>query len=477
MAFKDLREYIAKLEETGDLQKIDEEVDWDLEAGAIMRRCNEMSGPAPFFNKIKDYPDSHRILGSPMATFRRLAIALELDPDTPYSELIDIYNDRIKNPIKPIQVSDGPCKENIKLGDDVDLLEFPSLMIHEGDGGRYMGTWHISAIKDPDSGWVNWGMYRLMVHDRNTLGGLIIPFQHIGMLFNKYESRNEPMEIAIAIGPEPVTTFIGACSVPIGVNEADVIGGFRKEPLEIIKCETVDLMVPASAEIVIEAEVLPGVRRDEGPFGEYTGFQAGGKGPRPVIKVKAITHRNNPILTASNMGYPVDDNGIIQAVSIAAILKSELLRAGFPITGINVPPEASCTMCVVATKTPYSNIANQIAGFVWSTKAGLVLPRVVILNDDMDPTDMQMVMFAIATKCHPVRGATVIDDMPACPLNPFLTLEEKTQLKGGNVVYDCTWPLDWKKEDTPRLATFNNIYPKDIQKKVLDKWEKYGFKQ
>ena len=277
MAFYDLREYIDKLEETGDVVYVNQEVDWNLEAGAIMRRSNETLAPAPFFQDIKGYPQGYRLLGAPMATFRRFAIAMGMEPDTPYQDFLVEFEKRMKNPIKPVLVSDGPCKENKLFGEDIDVLKFPVPLIHEGDGGRYIGTWHISATKDPDSEWVNWGMYRLMVHDKDTLGGLMVPTQHIGMILNKYEAKNKPMEIAIAIGTEPVTAIIGTCGVPTAINEMDVIGGFRGAPLEVVKCETVDLVAPATSEIVIEGEVLPNQRMEEGPFGEYTGYQAGGK--------------------------------------------------------------------------------------------------------------------------------------------------------------------------------------------------------
>ena len=303
----------------------------------------------------------------------------------------------------------------------------------------------------------------------------MIATQHIGMILNKYEAKNVPMEIAVAIGTEPITSFIGTCGVPKGINEMDVIGGFRGEPLEVVKCETVDLVVPATSEIVIEGEVLPNQRRDEGPFGEYTGYQAGGRGPRPVLKVKAITHRNDPILTSSNMGAPVDECDVATNVAWAADIRMHLLNAGFPITGIYIPLESSGTIIVVATKKPYNGIANHIANQVWSTKTGIYLPRVIVVDEDIDPTDMKQVIFAFGTKCHPVRGTTVFEKMPYSPLIPFLSMEEKTMITSTNVVYDCTWPLDWAPENVPRLASFNSIYPKEIKDKVINNWGNYGY--
>lgn len=257
MAFKDLREFILKLEETKDIISFEEEVDWNLEAGAIMRKCNEKQGPAQLFKKIKGYPEGYRIMGGLLATYRRLAIAMGMNPDSPYGEILDEYIERSKHPIKPMIVSSGPCKENILMGDDVDLFKFPAPILHNWDGGRFIGTWNVGSCKDHDSDWVNWGIYRLMIHDKSSTGVFIIPTQHIGMIYAKYEARNEPMEYAAFIGTDPLINLIGACGIPYGMNEMDVIGGLRKEPLQLVKAETVDLMVPAAAEIVLEGVVLP----------------------------------------------------------------------------------------------------------------------------------------------------------------------------------------------------------------------------
>lgn len=155
MAYKDLREFLDKLKETGDLVEINQEVDWNLEAGAIMRRCNETQGPAQLFNNVKDAPKGFRLMGEPLATFRRLAIAMDMPPDTPYPALLDEYMKRRKQPIKSILLNTGPCKENILVGDEVNLFKFPAPLLHEGDGGRYIGTWNVGASKDPDSDWLN----------------------------------------------------------------------------------------------------------------------------------------------------------------------------------------------------------------------------------------------------------------------------------------------------------------------------------
>ena len=293
--------------------------------------------------------------------------------------------------------------------------------MHEGDGGRYLGTFHIIATKDPDSDWVNWGMYRLMIHTKDTLGGLIAPAQHIGMIFrNKYEARNKPMPFAIAMGTEPITAFMGGAGIPANVSEVEVVGGLRGEPLDVIKCETVDLEVPATSEIVIEGEVYPKERKIEGPFGEYGGYRAIPSLPRPVYHVKAITHRNNPILPMSNMGTPVDDADVIQGLTMATEISVTLKKMGFPITGVYTPPDGCCSTVVIATKIPYANIASRIAAGVWASAVGHFVIKIIIVDDNVNPYDMREVFHAWATKCHPVRGTTVIPSGRHDPGLPLL---------------------------------------------------------
>jgi phenylphosphate carboxylase alpha subunit len=478
MPFNDIREFIAKCEELGDAVQVKQEVDWNLEAGAITRRCCEQSGPAPLFQKVKDYPNGYRIWGAPLATFRRLAIAMDLDPDASFRQIMDAYIQGSAQPVKPRVVKEGPCKQNMMMGDDVDLYKFPAPLIHDGDGGRYLSTFHIIATKDPGSDWVNWGMYRQMIHTKNTLGGLMAPAQHIGMMFrNKYEAMNKPMEFAVAIGTEPITALVGGAGCPAGVNEVDIIGGIRKEPLDIIKCETVDLYVPATSEIVIEGVVNPHERKMEGPFGEYGGYRSIPNLPRPVFTVKAITYRDDPILTMSNMGTPVDDADIIQGMTMAAEIFITLKKMGFPITGVYTPPECSCSTVVISTKVPYTNIASRIAGGVWASAVGHFVVKIIIVDDDVDPTNMREVLHAWSTKCHPIRGTTIIPQAVMTPAYPYYSPEESRYNQGCNVYYDCTWPKRWPKEHIAVRSSFRDIYPKGIQEKVLANWKNYGFKE
>ena len=385
MPFNDLREYINCLEKEGEVQRITQEVQPVFEVGAIIRRSYDLRAPAPFFLNLRGYLEN-RIFGAPIGLsrrkdrlFARFAISMDMPPQSTALEIIEEYISRLKKPVKPVLVKSGPCKENVLKGDAVDLHGFPAPVLHQGDGGPYLGTWHANITKDPDTGVQNWGLYRLMIHDKKTMGGLFLPAQNIGLhYYTKYEARGKPMEFAIAVGTEPVTPWVAGTRFPPNVSEADIIGGIRRLPLELVRCETVNLAVPATSEIVIEGFIPPHERKEEGPFGEYTGFMASDRALRPVYHVTAITHRNNPIL---------------------------------PVT------------------------------------------------------------------CHPKRGIVQVENVPGHPLLPFLSPEEKTQHLGAYALFDCTWPREWSKDAIPVKASFDNIWPKEVQEKVLRNWRAYGYKE
>ena len=485
MAFQDLRGYLILLEQNGELQRVDEKVDWCLEMGAIIRRCYDIGAPAVLFENVKGYKSGYRALGAPMGPSRhpghslyaRTAMALGLAPDVPTREIMEVYLDRKQRPIKPVLVQDGPCKEKIQTGDEVDLLKFPVPLIHGGDGGRYIGTWHTVITKDPDSSWVNWGMYRLMVHDRNTIGCLFPLQQHIGQIYRKYEAKNVSMPAAVAIGGPPVVPMVSCSMLPPNVSEVDIAGALQEEPVPLVKCKTVDLEVPATSEIVLEGEVLPLERKDEGPFGEYMGYEAGKSSPKPIFRVHAVTHRNDPILAVSSMGMPIHESQSVLGPMKSAEIYFELKRMDFPVKGVHVPPYGVGHMVVVSTETPFVNFAKRVAHAIWATKPGLYCYYVVVVDSDVDPTNMDEVLHAITTKCHPVNDIHQVAHIPGFPvLLPFLPPKERLIGDAAGVILDCTWPKDWPPEAMPNKATLDNLWPKEIRDKVLGKWERYGFK-
>jgi len=255
-------------------------------------------------------------------------------------------------------------------------------------------------------------------------------------------------------------------------------GGLQQEPIPLVKCETLDLEVPAMSEIVLEGEVLPHQRRTEGPFGEYMGYEAGKSSPKPVFRVNAITHRRDPILPFSNMGMPIHESQTTTALFKGAEIYSELKKMGLPVKGAFVPPFGVGHMAVISTETPFINLAKRVAHAVWATKPGLFTYYIVVVDSDVDPTNMDEVLHAITTKCHPVNGIHRVAHIPGFPvLLPFLPPKERLLGDAAGVIFDCTWPKDWPVETIPVKATFENLWPREVQEKVLTNWEKYGFER
>lgn len=478
MIFDDNRTFFDALEKTGDAVRIKEEVDWDLEVGAITRRVCELGAPAPLFENIKDYP-GFRMAGAPLATERRLAVALGLSPDAHYRELQDVYMDRLTKPVKPMLVDKAPCQENVLVGKDADIFKVPVPMIHEGDGGRYLGTWHAFVTRDPETDWINWGMIRNMTHGPTSFAVLMMAGGDSGAIYRKYVQRGENMPCAIVVGPDPLCTLAALATVGYQVAEADIAGGLRQKPVALVKCKTIDMFVPAEAEIVIEGELLIGEQALEGPFGEYSGFRTGPRMPRHVGRVRAVTHRNNAIFMLSNMGQPVDDSHITSSVTWGAYFRKALEAEGLPIKGVYSVPEATGVhMIIVSVDNIYANIAQTVANRIFSTRIGSMwVHQVVVVDSDVDPYNIKEVLHALATRCHPVHGIKVQDKAPGAPLLPFLSFEERKWNRGAKVLFDCMFPIDWDiKTERPFKVSFNNIYPQEVQEKVLSKWEKYGYK-
>jgi len=477
MAVKSLREFIGLLEKYDMLVDIKDEVDWDLEASAIIRRAGELRGPGVLMEKIRDYP-SWRYFGNGLGSWKGMALALGLPPDASPEEIEKRYLQGLEKPIKPKLLNEAPCQENVIMGDDVNLFHLPAPMVHDGDGGRYLLTGGFRITKDLDSEWVNWGMYRNMVHDERHLGGLVMPNSDMGIMYQKYIKKGQNMPVAIALSIDPVSFITSMAPVGVGVDEADVIGGMMGEPIEVVKAKTIDLPVPAHAEVILEGEVLPPeFAVDEGPFGEFTGYRVAPRMPRTVIKINCITYRNNPIIWIANMGTPMYDGCI--SIGWQASIRKRLLEAGIPVTAVNLAPECGATlMAIVATEVPYHGIANRIGDIIFgSPSLCTYINYVVVVEPDVDVYDYSQVLYAMSAQCHPGRSINIKKNEPTNPLNPYLSNYERRWMIGTKAVIDCTTPVYWSKQtEAPPKVGFKLIYPKEIQEKVVANWEKWGFK-
>lgn len=482
MAYYDLREFMEACDKAGEMTTINKEVDWNLEAGAISRRICEIGAPMAYMTKIKGYPEGYSMLGSPLSKgwnsdFSRVAIALGLDPTTPFETLMNEFVQRMKHPVRPMQVKTGPCKENILTGNDINVFKIPAPYLHEGDGGRYIDTFGVTCLKDPDSDWVNWGVYRHMIHKKAILGGIINPFQHNGMIYyQKYEARNNDMPYAIYFGGCPTGTIVGSMNIPAGVSESEIAGGLRREPMHLVKCETNDLLVPATAELVIEGHVRPYERWDEGPFGEATGYRASPRMPRPVFRVDCITHRNNPVMPISCAGTDLDECEILFGVfSLTSGMEREFRQSGLPVKAVFSPPGLKFALLLVSVERGHPGIVDQVVSVLRASKMGVFFQYVAVVEEDVDVTNIPEALHSVFSRAHPIRGLQIMDLAPGHPLIPFLDLHDKMHSRGATMAIDATTPPDWDSEcDVLDRISFNNSYPEELQQNVLDKWQDYG---
>jgi len=485
---KDLRDFIKALKDAGELNSVSRPVDWYLEAGAIASRANEVGAPAPLFTQIKDYPAGYNLLGSPLAgsrirknrPWRRFALAMGLNGELNFWDLVEEYIRRRKHPLKPNLLTWGSCKENIVLGNEIDIFQFPIPFIHQGDGGRY-SSWHAFICKDPESDWANWGVYRALVHNSNRIGINLLPGQHGAMLYYlKYEARDQPMPFCLALGGDPLITIAASIPVPAGMNEIELAGGLRRTPIELVKAETNDLYVPAQAEIIIEGEILPHKYWDEGPFKEYHRSRSSSRMPAPVGKITAITYRDNPILPFSASGPPIDDYATVASVSTSAELLAFLRdECGWPVRGVYCPPDCIDHILIISATMMYSHFSRQLAGAVWGNKLGMHYDKIIVCDPDVDPVNREEVLRAIAHKMHPHRGIRVFTHTVSALTSPRSSSSEKEPHSGAQVYFDCTWPVDWDPEtEIMKQCSFDRIYPKEIQERVSQRWKTdYGYQR
>ena len=450
VAFGDLRGWISALKDAGEMQEINAEVDWNIELGTIARLAQGAgTGKALLFNNIKDYhkADSRcrRVFVNGLSSYRRVAMMLGLSPDTHPRDLVKIGRNVLNGSIPPRLVKTGPVKENIIIGKDVDLYDFPVPHWNRADGGRYILTYGGVVTKDPMTDVMNVGIYRGMVGSRDRIPILMWRAQHIGHHVTAWQNDGSAeMPIAVAIGWEPTLLY-----------------------------------VPAAAEIVIEGYLGldPATYTMEGPFAEFTGYLAGDRSPKPTIRVTAITHRNDPILRGNIEGSlpgSYSENAICSSIMRAGTAWNVLDRAGVPgITDIWCPPVHAGINLLIGMKQSYRGQAKQAANAIWGSSAAHVrYKHVTVVDDDIDIHDYAAVDWAIAYRVNAGENDIVI--MPAtfgAGLDPSTRRRDRNPAlfgtgKWNRVLIDATMNLDYDPDPDLGGARFPPMVwpePKDVE--------------
>ena len=465
---KSIRDFIEQAEADGMLQRIKAEVDWNLELSHIAKLNEEKKGPALLFENVKDYDSP--VLTSVCTTTERLSLIMGMPKDSSLVDLMRHWVEKGETKVPPKLVDTGPCKENKMMAGEVDLFKFPVPKFFPMDGGRFFGTAHFVVTKDPESDWVNVGTYRLQLLDKNTLGTQFIKGKHSDIMLKKYQAMGKPMPVAVVVGCDPLLFLMGAARLSAFESEYDLAGSIRGEPIEVVKCETNDLIVPATAEIVVEGEVDADKFMEEGPFGEYTGYYSGvGTDPRNYIKVNCVTHRNNPVFMSTTVGRAVTDTHMTMALTYGSTLWQQLVDMKIPgIKAIYCPPEGSGRfLAIISVKQMYPGHADQVLTAAISTEMGAYgLKTVIVVDDDIDPWDISRVMYALSFRFQPNRSQ-VIKRGRSTPLDPSLPINAREIT--GRLLLDATIPYDWKEKPIPI-----ELDP-DVVKKIEARWSELGF--
>jgi 4-hydroxy-3-polyprenylbenzoate decarboxylase len=480
MAYRDLRDYIACLEKAGELVRIKVPVDPHLEVTEIADRMIKRGGPALFFEQVKG--SSFPLVINLFATMERMKMSLEVDeledigreilnliePELPTSFMEKLRAlPRLKKMADfiPRSVKMGPCKEVVLLDEDVNLLDLPVMKCWPLDGGPFI-TLPLVFTRDPETGARNCGMYRMQVFDERTTGMHWHVHKDGARHYLKAERQGQPLEVAVALGCDPATIYSATAPLPPDMDEMLFAGFLRKSSVDMVKCETVDLEVPAQAEFILEGHVKPGERRMEGPFGDHTGYYSM-EDLYPVFHVTCVTHRREAIYPSTIVGKPPMEDCHIGKATERIFLP--LVRKQLPeIIDINLPVEGVFhNLAIVSIDKQYPGHAQKVIHALWGLGQMMFTKMIIVVDEWVDVHNWSEVIWRVGNNVDPKRDV-VITEGPVDVLNHAAPRPNF----GGKMGVDAT--KKWKEEG------YNREWPPDIEmsdeiRRLVDRrWEEYG---
>ena len=437
---QDLRAWIEALRAANELQEIagaerEEEI-----GGIVDLYMRKMGNKAVLFDDVPGYAPGHRILANILTSVRRINLTLGLPADGSAVELVSYWRKYMKEArsIAPAVVKSGPLMENVHTGKDIDITKIPTPRWHEHDGGYYIGTGVMVIMRDPDTGWVNYGAYRVQSQGPNVATVMCSKGKHGDLIKRRYHERGEPCPVAVVCGMHPALFMVAGLEIPYGKNEYDVAGGLIGEAVEVI----------------------------EGPLGEWTGYYAGGHKKEPAIRIETFMHRNDPVLLGAIPGVPPDDDSFYRGTYRSGAVWNQLEAAGVPeVKGVWAHAAGGSRLWLtVAIKQQYGGHAKQAGLIASQCHAGAYANRfVVVVDDDIDPADMDQVVWAMCTRFDPREGLETLRGCWSTVLDPMAYGTDDP--RNARVVVDACKP--WKRRDTFPIVARSS---KELDARIRARW-------
>ena len=477
---QDLREWLARVDKIGELVKVQKAVDRDEEMSAISYLvAKQEPSPAVLFERARGFeksPIGAQLLWNVLGpSIKRIALTLEEPADTHTVELIRRVKDKLKRRIPPQEVSRGkaPVYENTVTGKDIDLNQLPIPRHWPLDGGRYAGTADAVITRDPDSGYLNVGTYRMMIQGKAQTGLYLSPGKDARLHITRAWQQGKSIQVAAAWGIDPLFMLVGSQTFPQNVSEYEFAGGIKGEAIPVVRGTTTDLLLPANAEFVVEGVIRPNSVKSEGPFGEFPGYYGRPEAGCPLVDITAIHYRSNPILTNALMAdYPSCEQSGFFSIIRSAKIWDDLDKLGIPgIHGVYAHPAAAggFGMTVISMEQRYAGHAAQALALAAQVPGGAYYTKwIIAVDEDVDPTDMDQVIWAMASRCNPIDDIDILR-------NTWSTWLDPTQNPPENRPYGSKALINACKEHR-HLPVFSKrtTLRKNIYDKVASRWKELG---
>lgn len=474
----DLRQWLSEIDKLGELVCVQEPVDPIEEMGAVTYLvAKQQPSPAVVFdNPSGANAIQARLLWNILGpSVKRIALTLEEPADTPVLELIRRVKDKMQQRIPPEEVSerDAPVYEHTLRGDEIDLTQLPFPKHWPLDGGRYAGTGDAVITRDPDSGYLNVGTYRMMVQGPRQCGLYLSPGKDARLHITRAWQRGESIQVAAAWGIDPLFMLVGSQTFPKNLSEYEFAGGIKGQPVPVVRGKTTDLLLPANAEFVIEGEIRPESIKSEGPFGEFPGYYGRPEAGAPLVDVTAVHYRARPVLTNALMAdYPSCEQSGFFAVARAARIWADLDRLGVPgIVGVYSHPASAggFGMTVLSLEQRYAGHAAQALALAAQVPGGAYYTKwIIAVDEDVDPTDTDQVIWAMGSRCNPVDDIDMLRNTWSTWLDPSQNPPEDRPYGSKALINAC------KEHRYLPVFSKRTALRREVYERVASRWSELG---